>query len=81
MLKVCLYLLKVCLGVSLCIEKIATKPENDSYEMLVILFKNISKEVTEEELFKCIEKIKLDHEGYEKVKKDVEQTPNLERLV
>jgi hypothetical protein len=52
--------MKACLGVSLCIEKIATQPGHDSYEMLVILFKNIAKEVNEEELFKSIEKIKLD---------------------
>jgi len=52
--------------------------------MMVLLFKNVKNFVTEEALFAAIDGPaagKIGPEEYEKVRKVVEATPNLERLI
>ena len=54
------YLMKVCLAISLILEKQATgNEEKDGFEMLIILFKNVGKHIEAEQLFKTVDDIKL----------------------
>jgi len=47
--------MKVCLAICCCLEKLCT----ENFEMIIVLFKQVNKHVSEEELFKAIDEIKL----------------------
>ena len=53
----------------------------DNFEQLVIIFKTVDKYITEEVLFKTIDDTKLTEKQYEQVRRQVENEPNLERLI
>ena len=72
------YLMKVCLAISSCVSK---QVDEENYEMLIMMFKSIDKSVTEETLFKAIDDNKLTEKQYEQVRRAVESTPDLERLI
>jgi hypothetical protein len=59
------YFMRVCLAICLCLLE---KVTDGGYEMLLVLFKSIDKNVTEEALFKKIDMIKLPRSTYEQVK-------------
>jgi hypothetical protein len=54
---------------------------SDNFEMLVLLFKNVKNFVQPEQLLKAMEELKFSKNNYDLVKKQVETTPNLERLI
>ena len=53
----------------------------DNFEQLVIIFKTVDKYITEDVLFKTIDDTKLTEKQYEQVRRQVENEPNLERLI
>lgn len=71
------YLMKVCLAICACLEKICT----ENFEMIIVLFKQVKKHVSEEELFKAVDEIKLTEKQYEDAKRKIENEPNLVRLI
>jgi len=58
--------MKVCLSICICIEKQVT---DDSYEMLIILFKSVDKHISEENLFKVIDEFKLTEKQYDTMRR------------
>ena len=66
------YLMKICLAVATVLEKQVLAPENDSFEMLIILFKNIGKYVGAEQLFTAIDKVQLTEKQYDTYKREIE---------
>lgn len=71
------FLMKVCLAICACLGKLCT----ENFEMIIVLFKQVKKHVTEEELFKAIDEIKLTEKQYEETKAKIESDPNLPRLI
>ena len=71
------YLLKVCLAICACLEKKCT----ENFEMIIVLFKAVRQNVTDEDLFKSIEETKLSEKQYEEVRRKVESETNLQRLI
>lgn len=49
--------------------------------MLVLLFKNVRNFVSADVIFKALDEQKFSKKEYEKIKKDIEKVPNLERLI
>lgn len=71
------YLMKVCLAICLCLEKLCT----ENFEMIIVLFKQVKKHVSEEELFKAIDEIKLTDKQYDEARRKIESQPDLVRLI
>lgn len=71
------YLMKVCLAICCCLDKLCT----ENFEMIIVLFKQVNKHVSEEELFKAIDDIKLTEKQYEEARRKIESEPNLVRLI
>ena len=49
--------------------------------MMVLLFKNVRNFVTEEMLMQSLKDMKFNKNEYDKLKRQIEATPNLERLI
>ena len=49
--------------------------------MMVLLFKNVRNFVTEEMLMQSLKEMKFNKNEYDKLKRQIEATPNLERLI
>ena len=47
----------------------------------MLLFKNVRNSVTDEMLFKALDEVKFTKDNYDTLKKQIESTPNLERLI
>ena len=69
--------MKVCLAICCCLDKLCT----ENFEMIIVLFKQVNKHVSEEELFKAIDDIKLTEKQYEEARRKIESEPNLVRLI
>jgi hypothetical protein len=52
-----------------------------NFEMMVLLFKNVRNFVTEEMLMQSLKDMKFNKNEYDKLKRQIEATPNLERLI
>lgn len=72
------FILKTALAICLVLE---LKLNSDSFENIVLLVKNVKQFVTEDELFKAIQDLKLTKQMYIKIKKQVEaQADSLDKL-
>jgi len=72
------FLMKTCVAISAILEK---QVNEENFEMLIIMFKSVDQYVTEESLFGTLDQMKLTDKQYEQVRRAVESTPNLERLI
>lgn len=72
------FLLKTAIAICLCLEQSVS---SDNFEMLVLLFKNVKNFVNDEMLLKTLNEVKFNKKNYDLLKKQVENTPNLERLI
>ena len=70
--------MKICIAISAILEK---QLNEENFEMLIIMFKSVDQYMTEDALFNMIETIKLTDKQYEQTRRQVEATPNLERLI
>ena len=62
------YFMKICLAIGLCL---LDKVTEGGYEMLIILFKGIDKQISEDALFDKIDLIRLTNKQYQQVKQEV----------
>lgn len=62
------YFMRICLAIGLCL---LDKVTEGGYEMLIILFKGIDKQITEEALFAKIDLVRLTNKHYQAVKSEV----------
>lgn len=70
--------MKICVAISAILEK---QVNEENFEMLIIMFKSVDQYITEENLFSQLDSMKLTEKQYETVRRAVESTPNLERLI
>ena len=72
------FLMKICISISALLEK---QLNEENFEMLIMMFKSVDSYTTEETLFAQIDQMKLTDKQYETVRRQVEATPDLERLI
>ena len=70
--------MKVAISICSCLE---LSVSSDNFEMLVLLFKNVRNFVSDDMLIKAIDEMKFNKKQYDMLKKQIEATPNLERLI